>query len=165
MCGSLCVFVDGWPKRRSYLRHLWSGVRVFRRPFFGAKTTHGIVSAKTCETEEKGEGRQLVWSETPKWSVRSETPKQGVGKLGWWPDELACLVPMWDFRWVLAIAIWTYIEKCPTSFSCVCSSDSMFVCFFLPPSVCCLVFCYTTCEMPTLPGGRRNNGVYTNVDE
>ena len=49
--------------------------------------------------------------------------------------------------------------------SCVCSSKSVFVCFFLPPSVCCLLFFKdffgTTCEMPTQPGERINNGVHT----
>ena len=48
--------------------------------------------------------------------------------------------------------------------SCVCRSKSVFVWFFLPPSVYCLlffkIFC-TTCEMATRPGVRINNEVNT----
>ena len=49
--------------------------------------------------------------ETSGYSVESETPKQGVGKFGRWPDELAFLVAVWDFHWVIATVIWTYIHR------------------------------------------------------
>ena len=56
MCGSLCVLVDGWSKSGSYLRHLWNGTGVSRRPFFvyfGAKTTESAVPMKICKTGRK----------------------------------------------------------------------------------------------------------------
>ena len=74
-----------------------------------------------------------VGSETPKRSVGSETPKQ-ISRNSH------------EHK---------YIEEClrvSTSLSCVCSSKSAFVCFFLPT----FVFLYTNREMPTRPGVRRN---------
>ena len=53
----------------------------------------------------------------------------------------------------------------PTSPSCIWTSKSVFVCFFLPPSDCCWLFfkdffC-TTCEMPSRSCVRINNGIHT----
>ena len=110
--GGLCVFLDGWPRKGSYLRHLWSGTGVSRRPSLSilAQRPHKeLYPQKPAWLEEKDERRQSVKSETPGRSVGSETAKQGVGKLDRWPDETAFLVAVGDFRWV--IAIWTYIHR------------------------------------------------------
>ena len=76
MCRSLSVFVDGWPKKGTYLWHLGSGAEVSRRPpfvYFGAKTTQ-----KPAGLEEKDEGRQLIRSETPKQKVKMSSPGHGA---------------------------------------------------------------------------------------
>ena len=62
----LYVFVDGWPKKGSYLRHFWP-VSECLFVYFGMKTTQRAVPAKTCKTRREG-----------RWTVRSETPKLGV---------------------------------------------------------------------------------------
>ena len=72
MRGSLCVFMDGWPKRGSYLRHLWSGAGVSRKPFLvyiGAKTTEKAVPAKTCKPRAE---------EHLEWGVRRRGSQLGV---------------------------------------------------------------------------------------
>ena len=63
--GSVCVFMDGGPRRRFYLRHLWSGAGLFWRTFFfyfGTKTIQRAVPAKTCVTEKEDEGLYSVRS-------------------------------------------------------------------------------------------------------
>ena len=84
MCGSLWMFVDEWPRRGSYLRHLWSGTGVSRRPFFvyfSAKTTQRVVSAKTRETRREG-WRELVslWWDPEAVSLKQRSNQSTVEK-------------------------------------------------------------------------------------
>ena len=96
----LCVFVDRWPRRGSYLWHLWSWVVVSRRPFFvylSAKTTQRAEPTKPATPEEKDEESQSISGETQKRAVQSreaviaeqrvssvigETPNQSVRSRG-----------------------------------------------------------------------------------
>ena len=60
ICGwiyvGLRVFVDRWSKRASYLRYLWSGTRVSRRPsfvYFGAKSTQSWACKKKLQNRKR----------------------------------------------------------------------------------------------------------------
>ena len=114
MCGSLCVFVNGWPKRGSYLRHLRSGTGVSRPSFvyFGVrrsksvvyciinrlKTTQRAVPAKTCETRERTKDVvSLVWdSEAESQRFRPKTRCWSVGSKLWVQSSRRAV---WGQKW------------------------------------------------------------------
>ena len=125
--------MDGWPRRRSYLRHLWSSVWVSRRPFlvyFGAKTTQRAVPTKTCEI---GKGRrtsvsQSVRNETPSsesdnsspgnWTVKSEAGRLAVKTMARWVSIFGSCVGFSQF------SRWPY-EQTSSSSSCRAASTDI----------------------------------------
>ena len=82
-------------------------------------------------------------------------------------DESASLVAVEEFRWVPVIATHnTHACRMPKNvidrlLTFYCPQIS--VLSFLPSTICCFFYCYfcSTREMPTWPGVRSNNGVFT----
>ena len=74
-CGSPCMFVDGWPRRGSYLQHLWSITGVSFGHSGAALSTLArrphkeLFPWKLVRLEEKDKENQSVQSETQKRSV------------------------------------------------------------------------------------------------
>ena len=159
VCGWVCVCSWMDSQRRDLIFGIFDRHQcIWMEPFvyFGAKTTQRAVPTKTCEAGCNG--RKTSASREWDSGALSQDTEQ-------WRDESEYLVAVKDFRWVLAIAMNIHTEnaKVPTSLSCVCSSKSVFGCFLFPPSVLFDFYFYfcTTCEMPTQPGVRRNNGLHT----
>ena len=142
MCGSLCVLVDGRPRRASYLRHLCLYWYEDHTKSFARENTQNW-KRRTKDVNPKRRGRHF----------RSQEWNSKVGSLEW------------DFeagRWkVRTMTRWVSIFGCCVRFSLSYRDSHMnihrmlksayftflrlqfwirFCVSFLPPTVCCLLF-------------------------
>ena len=103
ICGSLCVFIDGWPRKGilspASLKWHWSVQKTFI--YFGAKTTQRAVPMKTWDRKRRM--KRVSQLGVRPWSSQSKVKgptfqklgvrlKQGVGKMTRWVSIFGCSV-------------------------------------------------------------------------